>query len=196
MRRVVVHAKRRVFDGFFDIDEAELSYERYDGQMSRPVKRLCFERGDSVAAIVLNRDSERLIFTEQFKYPTYEHGPGWIMETVAGTVEPNDGTPEAALRREVLEELGYAVGELEPIAVFYTTPGGSSERILLYYAEVTDADRVQDGGGLQAEDEDIKAVEVPLAELDRLVASGGIHDAKTLVGVQWLQRRLSRDGGA
>ena len=104
-------------------------------------------------------------------------------------MEP-DETPESALRREVLEEVGYEIGTLEPIATFYVSPGGSSERVFLHYAEVTDAGKVGDGGGVGAEGEDIRTVELTLEELDRLLATGSIQDAKTLVGLQWLQQRL------
>src|SRR5687768_11085888 len=72
MKKVNVYAKRRVFDSFFKIDEAEVSFERYDGMMSPRVKRLCFERGDSVAAMIWDRDASKAIFVEQFKYPTLE----------------------------------------------------------------------------------------------------------------------------
>jgi len=36
-KRIVIYGKRRVFDGFFKIDETELSYERFDRKMSPPV---------------------------------------------------------------------------------------------------------------------------------------------------------------
>lgn len=190
MRTVIVHAARRVFDGFFKIDEAEVSFERYDGTMSPPVKRLCLDRGDSVAVLVYNRDSAKAVFVEQFKYPAYTRGSGWLMETVAGMVEPGE-PPETAARREVLEEIGYEIRSLEPIASFYVTPGGSSERIILFYAEVTDGNKTGEGGGLASEDEDIRTIELSLAELDDLCRSGGIHDAKTLVAIQWLQNRVA-----
>jgi ADP-ribose pyrophosphatase len=192
MRRVDVHSTKRVFDGLFKIDEAELRFERFDGEMGPAVKRLCFERGDSVAVVLHDRAAGRVILVEQFKYPTYERGPGWIVETVAGIVDEGE-TPESAARREVLEEVGYEIGALEPVATFYVSPGGSSERIILFYAEVAAAGKVAPGGGLASEHEDIRTVEVPVDDLDRLVADGTIQDAKTLVGVQWLQRRLSAE---
>jgi nudix-type nucleoside diphosphatase (YffH/AdpP family) len=194
MKKVVIQGKRRVFDGFFKIDEAELSFERFDGRMSRPVKRLCFERGDSVAIVIYERDARRIVLTRQFKYPTHEKGPGWIVEVAAGMLEPGE-TPEAAVRREVLEELGYQVGTVEPIACFYVSPGGSSERILLYYAEVSSAGRVGPGGGVASEDEDIEVVEVPVSELERLLTTGELQDAKTLIGLQWLRARLEKAKG-
>jgi len=188
-KRIVIYGKRRVFDGFFKIDEAELSFERFDGKMSPAVRRLCFERGDSVAAILFDSERGKVLLVKQFKYPTYEKGLGWIVETVAGILEPGE-TPEAALRRETLEETGYEIALLEPIARFYVSPGGSSERIFLYYAEVRKTGKVGVGGGLTREHEDIKTVEYTPEELDHALASGEIQDAKTIIAVQWWQARF------
>ncbi|MBL8351068.1 MAG: NUDIX hydrolase [Burkholderiaceae bacterium] len=190
MKKVILHSKRRVFDGFFKIDEAELSYERFDGRMSPPLRRLCFERGDAVAAIVWHRDRQRVLLVEQFKYPAWEKGPGWIVETMAGMIDAGE-SPEAALRRELREEMGYDAEAVEPIANFYVSPGGSSERIFLFYAEVTEAGRNGRGGGVEAEGEDIETVAMPIAQLAELLCSGGLHDAKTIIGVQWLLNRLN-----
>jgi len=188
MRRVIVHEKRRVFDGFFKIDEAVVSYEAFDGGMIGPVRRLSFERGDSVAAIVFNRDRRRVVLASQFRFPTYEKGPGWMTEVLAGVIDPGE-SPEQCVRREVREESGYEVDRVEHIASFYLSPGGSSERIVLYYAEVTDSRRVGVGGGLRAEGEDIRLVELSVPELEAAIESGDIVDAKTLVGAGWLLRR-------
>jgi len=188
-KRVVIYGKRRVFDGFFKIDEAELSYERFDGKMSPTVKRLCFERGDSVAALLFDAERRKLLLVKQFRYPTYEKGSGWITETVAGILEPGE-TPEAAVRRETSEETGYEIALLEPIATFYVSPGGSSERILLYYAEVLTSGKVDAGGGVPGENEDVKKVEYSPEELDHVLASGEIQDAKTIIAIQWWQTRF------
>lgn len=188
MKKVIIHDENRVFDDHFKIDEAHLQFERFDGTMSEPVRRLCFERGDSVAAVVRNRDTGEILLTEQFRYPTYEKGPGWLVEAVAGAVEDGEA-PEEALRREVREEMGYEVAHAEPIATFYASPGGSSERILLYYAEVTEAGRVGAGGGAEAEHEDIRLVVLTPQALDARLAAGDLADAKTLVGLLWLKDR-------
>jgi nudix-type nucleoside diphosphatase (YffH/AdpP family) len=192
MRKVTIHSKRRIFDGFFKIDEAVLSYEKFDGRMSKPLHRLCFERGDSVAAIVFNRDSRQAILVNQFKYPTLERGPGWIMETVAGMVNANE-TPESALRREILEEIGYAVEATEHIASFYVSPGGSSERVLLYYAEVANSGHIGPGGGVETEGEDIEAIALSIDELGGRLRVGAVQDAKTIIAIQWLLDRLKAD---
>src|SRR2546421_10910966 len=105
MNKVEIKNKRLIFNDLFKIQEAVLRYLRFDSQMSRPVRRLVFERGDAVAAIILNRDTQKVTLINQFRYPTYEKGPGWIYEVVAGILEPNE-KPEDAIRREMLEEIG------------------------------------------------------------------------------------------
>jgi nudix-type nucleoside diphosphatase (YffH/AdpP family) len=185
-RQVQVASKRRIFDDFFKVEEALLKYERFDGRMSRTIRRLNFERGDSVAAIVFNRETRRVILVNQFRYPTFEKGPAWVTEVLAGVLEPNED-PEAAIRREILEEIGYRVGDLMHIATFYVSPGGSSERIILYSAEVDNADKATSGGGLASEDEDIRILEISLADLWAAFQSCEIVDAKTIVGLMWLR---------
>jgi nudix-type nucleoside diphosphatase (YffH/AdpP family) len=191
MNKVEIQSKGLIFDDFFKIEEAILRFLRFDGKMSEPVRRLVFERGDAVAAIILNRDTQRVILINQFRYPTYDKGPGWMQEIVAGIVDPNE-TPEEAMRREIVEEIGYRVGELTPITTMYPSPGGSSERITIYYAEVNNSDRIAVGGGLASENEDIQITEVGIPELWRALDMGEIKDAKTIIGLMWLRRKTER----
>ena len=146
MKRVVIERRERVYDGFFKLDETHLSYERFDGTMSEPVSRLALERGDSAAVLLYRPESKQIVLVNQFRYPTYEKGPGWIVETLAGVIDPGED-PEDAARREVLEESGYALRDLVHLSTFYVSPGGSSERIFLYLAEIAESDKVTEGGG-------------------------------------------------
>ena len=189
MNKVEIKSKRLIFNDFFKIEEAILRYLRFDGKMSEPVRRLVFERGDAGAAIIFNRDTQKVLLINQFRYPTYDKGPGWMQEVVAGIIDPNE-TPENALRRELIEEIGYRVGDLIHITTLYPSPGGSSEQIMLYYAEVGNTDRFAAGGGLASEGEDIQITEVALPELWRALDAGEIMDAKTIIGVMWLRRKL------
>jgi ADP-ribose pyrophosphatase len=184
--RAQVLNKQRVFDGFFQIDELTLRYQKFDGAMTQPVKRLVFERGDSVAAVILNTDTGRLIFCNQFKAPTHEKGPGWITELMAGMIDPGESA-EDALRREVLEETGYRPTVTQHLATFYVSPGGSSERIFLYYAEVNNASHSGRGGGLPEEGEDIKLIEMTVPEALAAMSSRQFIDAKTIIGLMWLK---------
>jgi nudix-type nucleoside diphosphatase (YffH/AdpP family) len=190
---VVVGGRRRILDDFLSVDEAEVTYERYDGGMCGPVRRLSLERGDSVAVLLLERGENggHVILVEQFRFPTYGHeGGGWLQETVAGVIDAGEDAV-AALRREALEEVGYRVGEVEHVATYFAAPGGSSERISVYFAEVGAADRMEgQGGGLAAEHEDIRIVRTPLAAFFDGLDRGAYSDAKICVAGFWLRGRL------
>jgi len=185
MRKVDVRSRRRLLDDFFKVDEAELSFERFDGSMTPPVRRLVFERGDSVAAVVFDSEAQRLLLTEQFRFPTLEKGPGWMIELIAGMIDRGE-QPEASIRREIEEELGYRADRIEYVATFYVSPGGSSERIWVYYAEASAAGRVSAGGGLPGEHEDIRVISISPEETRAALKDGRIVDAKTIIGLQWL----------
>ena len=191
MKKVVIESRRRIFDDFFKVEEAFVRYKKFDGRMSPSVRRLNFERGDSVAAVIFNRDTRRVILSNQFRYPTFAKGPGWILEAVAGMIDQGE-KPAQAMRREISEEIGYRVTRLVHIATFYVSPGGTSERIVLYYAEVRNKSKVARGGGLASEGEDIQRLDIPLAQVWRMMERGKVVDAKTLVGLFWLKNHLKK----
>lgn len=191
MPKVEVVSRRQVFDDVFKIEEARLRYERYDGAMSQIVRRLSFERSDSTAALVVNARSRRVYLTEQFRFPTLDKSGGWIVEIVAGTIEAGEA-PEPALRRETLEEIGFEIEAIEPIGSFFVSPGGTSERIFLFCAMVSDAGRKSAGGGIEAEGENIRMVEWTIEEFLAKLAAGQLQDAKTIVAAYWLKENLPR----
>src|SRR5215468_1869382 len=189
MPKVKVISRRRVFDDFFKIDEAKLRFERYDGTMSEAVRRLNFERGDSAAALLFDARSRVVYLIEQFMYPTLAKAGGWLETVVAGMIDEGE-TPAEAIRREILEEAGFAAERVEPIAEFFVSPGGSSERIFLFCVLVSDAARVGDGGGVATEHEDIRLVRLALDDFLARLAS--FADAKTIVAGYWLKDNLER----
>lgn len=185
-KRFEILKERDVFrQAIFTVREAHLRHEKYDGTMSEEIVRLNLERGDSVAAIVHDVARDLLYFTEQFRYPTIANSSGWLLELPAGAVDAGE-TPEETLARELLEEIGVNASAFQPIGTFFASPGGSSERILLYYASVDQRARVTDGGGSSEEGEDIRVVTMPVAEAMDALADQRIEDAKTIIGLQWL----------
>jgi len=74
---------------------------------------------------------------------------------------------------------------LHPIAGFYVSPGGSTERIHLYWSPATRQTQVSAGGGLPGH-EDIRVCAFDLDEALRMIADGRIVDAKTIIALQYL----------
>src|SRR5215467_4801036 len=177
----ILHQETLLND-FFRVDAATLQYERFDGSLSEPVRRLRLDRGDSVAALVLHTGTGCVLLVEQFKYPVLGVADGWIVEAVAGMIDPGE-TPEAAIRREVREEIGYELAQLEQVSTFFVSPGGSSERIFLFYGEVSADKKIGPAGGVPAEGEDIAIREYSIPEALAAVERGEIADAKTIISL-------------
>ncbi len=177
---------------FFRIVEAKLKHERYDGTMTEELTRLNLDRGDSAAALMHDPENDTLIFTEQFRYPTYEKGPGWLLEIPAGTIEAGeDADPTRTLSREIMEEIGYSVSKFKKLCTFYVSPGGTSERIHLYYAQTSTKDKVGKGGGVLKEGEDIRILSIKVNEALKMIDDGRLQDAKSIIALQWLQLHRS-----
>lgn len=171
-----------IFNDYFKIKKAKIKHELFDTNIIE-VDRLCFERGDSVAIVIYEKDTDMLLFTNQFRYPTVKE-KGWILELVAGSIELGDITEER-VKKEVEEEIGYKVNEIEFINSFFVSPGGTSERIYLYYSEVDSKNKVFKGGGMKFEKEDIQLVKIKSSDVNEQMKSNKFRDAKTIIGLQW-----------
>ncbi len=170
-----------VFNDHYKILKADVTYDSFAGKTIK-TKRLAFERGNSVAILLFEKDTQSLLLTNQFRYPTCKNGDGWILEIPAGSVE-KDEAPDKCVQREVMEELGYEIKEPQLLTTFYTSPGASTERIFLFYAEVTQKDKTGNGGGNENETEDIQLVKIPVSEIKNKITE--LMDAKTILALQW-----------
>ena len=173
----------RVFSGFFAVDRAMVKFGLTEGGMSSVHERLSAERGDSAAVLLHLVEEDAFLFARQFRYPCVAHGNAWMLEAVAGRIDSEE-TPQAAIRREALEEGGYRLGELTKVGAFYGSPGGLSELTHVFYAPVSAGDRIREGGGVDV-GEDVEMVSLPTAEAVRMALSGDIRDGKALIALLW-----------
>lgn len=195
-RRVEIRSQKRLLDDFFKIDELHVSHRQYDGKMSADQRRLVFERGDAVAVLLFNTDTRSVVLVEQFKVPALigrrRDDPattnGWITEVMAGMINENE-TAEEAVVRETLEETGYKIKDPVLICKFLSSPGGTSERIFLYFAKVSESAKPGKGGGIG--DEDVRVLQISVNELFDRLARGQIDDPKLAIGAYWLQGHMA-----
>jgi nudix-type nucleoside diphosphatase (YffH/AdpP family) len=188
-KNVVIRKRKSRPFGPFRLDEVDLQVRRRDGTR-QTLKRVSFERGDSVAVLVHRLDTDSIVLARQFRYSALsnsnEKGDGIIIELPAGVQDKGEAARKTA-RREVAEELGYRLLSLKHVATFFVSPGGTSERVLLYYA-TTRGPKQGDGGGLSAEGEDIEVVDVPVRKFIEMIKRNIIRDGKTLLAGYWFMQ--------
>ena len=105
-----------------------------------------------------------------------------MIEVCAGLLDGDD--PETCALREAEEELGFQIHNLQFVSDAFTSPGALTERISLFVGNYAPHDKISHGGGNVAEGEDIEVIELSLASAYRMIASGAIVDAKTIMLLQ------------
>jgi len=185
---VVVRNVELLASGWHVLRRTTLDRRRPDGRWTTE-QRETYDRGNGATLLLHDVARRTVLLTRQFRFPVYVNGhpDGLLIETAAGLLD--DEAPEAAVRREVEEELGVRVGEVEHVFDIWMSPGSVTERLHFYAAPYTPADRTAAGGGVEEEGEDIEAVELPFAEALDMVDDGRIADAKTVLLLQWAALR-------
>jgi len=142
-----------------------------------------------LAAAVLPYDPHRrtALLVSLPRAPVIRSGEVDLLEAPAGLIEAEGA--ETAAKREVLEEVGARLRELEFVSEAWPMASVSTERVYLYLAEYGQADRISGGGGAAGEHENITVIEKPLAELWAMAQSGLLRDMKTLLLVHVLRAR-------
>jgi len=148
-------------------------------------KREVYDRGNGATILLYNREKNSVVLTRQFRIATYINGNdgGMLIEACAGLLD--DDSPEDCIRKEAIEETGYAVGEVEKIFTCYMSPGGVTELVHFFAAEYNESLRDNPGGGV--EDESIDVLELSFPDALAMVADGRIRDGKTIMLLQHAQ---------
>ncbi len=188
MSTYLIEDRKKEYQGFLDLESATIRVLNKKGEETIKARRERAIRPDSAAVLVFNRDRDAFVFTHQFRYPISGNKARFITEIPAGGIDPSERPREAA-RREVLEEVGYSCEILQEIAAVYSSPGTTSERIYIFYAEVGNENRVSEGGGESSENEEISIQHKDRTDI--LTHYTSIQDAKTLLAIQWfIQNRM------
>ena len=159
--------------------------ERADGRQAR--RDVAVHPG--AVAIVAVDPEGRILLVRQYRHPAGRA----LLEIPAGTLDrdASAGTvedPDLAARRELEEETGYRAATWERLTDFWTAPGFATERIFLYLA--TDLVRAGPDRRVPDEDEVLELERLPWRAAIVAAERGEIRDAKSLIGIYWLARRM------
>ncbi len=160
------------------------SKQKMNGSWERHHREV-FDHGDAVTVLLYNKQKRTLIFVRQFRVVVYmdKEPSGMLLETCAGLLE--GGEPREVIIREIEEETGYHITQVQQVYVAYSSAGSLSEKLYYFIAEYNDGQKKSSGGGLEQEQEEVEVIEMPFDEAIALLNEGKIQDVKMIVLLQY-----------
>ncbi len=167
---------RRLYEGRI-VNLREDTVQMADG---RAAVREVVEHADVVAIVPLD-EAGRVLLVRQYRLPAGQV----LLEVPAGGVEPDESV-EGAVQRELREETGRRAASLRRLGGFFVSPGYCTEFIHVFLATgLSESPAEADA------DEQIALVRLTLADALRLVESGEVRDAKSIIGLLWAAKVLA-----
>jgi len=125
---------------------------------------------DSVAILLYHREKNAFVLVKQLRVTVWNKNPknGYMYELCAGIVDKECSNIQIA-KEEILEECGYDVPiqNIEKISSFYTSVGISGTHQTLYFAEIDEKMKINEGGGIH--DEEIEVIYLPLNDAKKFL---------------------------
>ncbi|GEC53616.1 nudix-type nucleoside diphosphatase (YffH/AdpP family) [Bradyrhizobium japonicum] len=185
VKDVELLSKRR-----YELKSATFDYRRANGEWQTQVREV-YDRGNGAALLPYNLTTRSVVLVRQFRYPAFANGyDDLLIEAAAGMLD--DAEPEARIRAEAEEEIGYRLAHVRKVFEAFTSPGAVTEKLHCFVAEYDAAMRVGDGGGLADEGEDIEVLELSIDDALAMIGDGRIVDAKTIMLLQYAALHLFR----
>jgi GDP-mannose pyrophosphatase NudK len=173
-------------DNWYLLKKITYEFLKKDGT-SITQTREAYDRGNGATILLYNKVQGTVILTKQFRLPTFINGneSGMLIEACAGLLDKDN--PEDCIRRETEEETGFKVTEIRKIFEAYMSPGSVTEILYFFIAEYSKAMKVNEGGGIEEEEENIEVLELDFQKALAMIDSGEIKDGKTIMLIQHLR---------
>ena len=180
---------KRPYAWYFAVAEDDLRFRKFDGAFSAEVKRAGFVMCDAVTVLPYDPTRDVVMVIEQFRYGPWLRGARnpWLLEPVAGRVDPFESPEDCALR-ETQEEAQITLqkGCLLPVGHVYPSPGAITE-FLYQYVALADLPAGSEGvSGLDSEAENIRSHIISFDELMNLIQSGEVTNGPLVQSAYWL----------
>ncbi len=176
--------KELLSDNWYVLNKFTFDYLKEDGTWETQ-HREAYDRGNGAAILLYNKRKATVVLTRQFRMPTYVNGneDGMMIEVCAGLLDGDD--PEDCIRKEVEEETGYKIYEVQKVLETYMSPGSVTEVLHLFIGAYEDRMKVGNGGGAEDETENIEVLEYTFKKALKMIRTGEIKDAKTIMLLQY-----------
>ncbi len=178
---------REVLARGFGVFEKIVFQRRRSSGEDQTMTREILDVGDGVTILPFDAARGTIILIRQFRGVAFlKEERLSLVEACAGKLEGAD--PLARVIAETQEETGIKLsGPPRRLFECYMSPGSFSERLTFFVAPYVPGDRVNAGGGLEEEGEDIEVIETTLAAALAMVEAGEIVDAKTITLLYYAQ---------
>ncbi|PDT52494.1 MULTISPECIES: NUDIX domain-containing protein [Sinorhizobium] len=181
--RIRILDRRSLWKGFISLEQVTLEQQMSDGRTARLVREV-HDHGRAATILLFDPERQIVVLVRQFRLPVLLQGePAYLVETPAGLLDGE--APEVAICREAMEETGYCIESAMHLFDAYMSPGSITERTSFFLGRIDTSKKVAAGGGLAHEGEDIEVLEIALDHAVRMIGSGEICDAKTIMLLQW-----------
>jgi len=184
--KIKILKKEVLSDNWYTLRKITYEYLQKDGTWQTQ-NREAYDRGNGATILLYNKASGNVILTRQFRLPSFINGnpDGMLIEACAGLLDKDN--PEDCIRRETEEETGYKIMAVRKIFEAYMSPGSVTEILYFFVAEYTKDMKVNEGGGVAHEQENIEVLEIPFPKAVGMIGTGEIKDAKTIMLIQYAQ---------
>lgn len=181
--KVEIKETKLLSDNWYILNRVTFDYQKENGE-SEIHTREVYDRGNGAGILLYNSTTKKVILTRQFRLPTFLNGnkDGMMIEVCAGLLDRDN--PETAIIRETEEETGYRISKVEKVFETYMSPGAVTEILYLFIGEYDESMKVSEGGGLDAEQENIEVLEFTFDQAYTMIESREITDAKTIMLLQ------------
>ncbi|MEP3836515.1 MAG: NUDIX domain-containing protein [Algibacter sp.] len=171
-------------DNYYILNRVTFDYLMSSGEWVNQMREV-YDRGDGAGILLYNIEKQTVILTKQFRMPTFlnDNKDGFLVEVAAGMLDKDN--PEACIIRETEEEVGYRLKSVKKVYEAYSSPGVMTEKMHFFIGEYTDAMKVNEGGGVETEHEDIEVLEMPFKNAVNMLNNGEIVDTRTIVLLQY-----------
>src|SRR6266487_5324398 len=175
-------------DNWYTLRKITYEYLKNDGTWQTQ-SREAYDRGNGATILLYNKEYETVILTRQFRLPSFISGnaSGMLIEACAGLLDKDKA--EDCIRRETEEETGYKISEVQKIFEAYMSPGSVTEILYFFIAAYTTSMKVNSGGGIEYEQEDIEVLEFNVNEAIQMIDKVDIKDGKTIMLLQYVKLR-------
>lgn len=173
-------------DNWYTLRKITYNYLNKDGNWEKQMRE-AYDRGNGAVILLYNAINKTVILTRQFRMPTYLNGneDGMMIEACAGLLDKDNA--EECIIRETEEETGYKISAVKKVFEVYMSPGSVTEIIHFFVAEYSKEMKVNDGGGIAEEQENIEVLEISFTAAIQMIQTGEIKDAKTIMLLQYAQ---------